>query len=275
MKVYEQRYVNRVYTIHSFHSAFDYNWSDSYSFEGEYHNFWEVVYVVSGAVDITEDDRIYQLTQGHMLIHAPMEFHNICSANGTSPHVLILSFAADGTLPDNLTDGSFLLSLEMGKTYERLFEQAKAFVDNPKMNALSGQEALDRLSAFLMRLSRRYTAESPLLLSRPAMEYARLVDAMNTHICDNLTTEEFARFCNISVSYMKQLFSRFAGVGPKVYYSRLRCSESIRLLQEGFPVAQIAERLNFSSVNYFSDFFKRMTGVSPSRYMHENVDMLR
>ena len=266
MNTYEQRKLQRAYSIHSFYSAFDYNWSESFSFEGESHDFWEVVYVVSGAVDITEDDRIYQLTQGYMLIHAPMEFHKISSANGTSPHVLVLSFAADGLLPENLTDGSFLLSSEMGSTYEKLFQQAKIFVDAPE-NLSIGQEAADRLSAFLMRLSRRYTAENTLLHSRPATIYARVVDAMNENICENLSVEEIARLCNISVSYMKQLFSRFAGVGPKVYYSRLRCSEAIRLLQGGASAARVAEQLNFSSPNYFSDFFKRMTGVPPGRYL--------
>lgn len=271
MRTYDQRKLQRTFTIHSFYSAFDYNWSDRFSFEGESHDFWEIVYVVSGAVDITEDDRIYELTQGYILIHAPMEFHKICSANGTSPHVLVLSFAADGSLPKNLADGSFLLSSEMGSTYEKLFQQAKEFVDDSE-NILMGQEAADRLSAFLMRLSRRYTAENTLLHSRPATVYARLVETMNAHICDNITIEEVARRCNVSVSYMKQLFGRFAGVGPKVYYSRLRCGEAIRLLQEGVPAAQIADQLNFSSPNYFSEFFKRMTGLSPTRYMQKTAE---
>lgn len=264
--------VTPVFTIHSFFSAFDYNWSKNFVYEGEEHNFWEIVYVVSGAVEAVEENRIYHLTQGNLVVHAPMEFHAIRSADGTSPHVLITSFGMDGALPDNLKDGAFLLSADMQKTYESLFLSIKRFFDDPCATAEAGQEATNRLSAFLLRLSRRYTAENPLLRSRPAIEYTKLVETMTARVYDNCTLEELSTQNNISISYVKQLFNRYAGISPKAYYARLRCSEAIRLLSEGCSAAEVADRLNFSSPNYFSVFFKKMTGLPPARYMREKTE---
>jgi two-component system response regulator YesN len=39
-----------------------------------------------------------------------------------------------------------------------------------------------------------------------------------------------------------------------------------RLLDEGFSATEIADKMNFSSPNYFSVFFKKHTGTMPSEY---------
>lgn len=272
MRSFEVKSIIRPFEVDAFCSAFDYKWSQEFRFEGEEHDLWEIVYVISGAVDATEDNRIYHLTAGNLVIHAPMEFHTIRSSGGTSPHVLVATFCANGTLPDNLTDGVFSLSSDMQKQYESLFSPLKQYIDNPKENMLLGYEAALRLSAFLLRLSRKYIAENPLLHSRPAKEYAKLVEAMTKRIGDNLTLEELAEQNSISVSYIKQLFNRYAGISPKAYYARLRCSEAIRLLSEGLSAAEVSDRLNFSSPNYFSVFFKNMTGLPPARYVREKAE---
>lgn len=267
MNYFENKPVLRAFSLQSFYTALDFEWTDSFSYEGEQHDFWEIVYVMSGSVDATENERVYNLSEGQMIIHAPMEFHKIRTVDSAA-HVLILTFSASGELPSNLTDGIFLISAEMRTVFHNLFYQAKQFVENPSENMLLGQEAIDRLSAFLLRLSRRYTAQSHLVNSRSAAEYARLVDLMNESVYENLTAQDFAKMGNISLSYMKQLFSRYAGIGPKAYFARLRCTEASRLLQTGKSATEVAQMMNFSSPNYFSSFFKRMTGTPPVRHAH-------
>lgn len=268
----EGKQIDRQFMLQRYYSAFDFNWNESFQYEGEAHDFWEIVYVMSGAVDVTEDARIYQLTEGMMVLHAPMEFHSIRSAENTSPHVLITTFSTQGELPACLMDGTFTLSYEMRQTFEKIFYQILQFVQEQPGSEPLGQESADRLSAFLLRLSRRYQAENPLLLSRSAKEYHNLVQAMTKRVWDNCTLEELARQCRISASYMKVLFRRYAGISPKMYYARLRCSEAIRLLQEGMTAVEVADRLGFSSPNYFSVFFKKMTGLPPAKYIRSRTE---
>ncbi len=272
MFMLKEKRIDRQFTVQGYYTAFDFNWNESYQYEGEAHDFWEIVYVMSGAVEVTEDARIYQLTEGMMVLHAPMEFHSIRSADNTSPHVLITTFSTLGELPASLMDGTFTLSDEMRQTFERVFYQILHFLQEGSDGEPLGQESADRLSAFLLRLSRRYQAENPLLLSRSAKEYHNLVQAMTDRVWDNCTLEELARQCRISASYMKVLFRRYAGISPKMYYARLRCSEAIRLLQEGMTAVEVADKLGFSSPNYFSVFFKKMTGLPPARYIRSRTE---
>ena len=57
--------VDRVVTVHYF------EYSSSYYFEGEQHDFWEFVYVDKGEVDVLAGGRELRLGRGSLLIHPP------------------------------------------------------------------------------------------------------------------------------------------------------------------------------------------------------------
>lgn len=247
----------------------DYNWNQHFVCTGESHDFWEIVYVMSGAVECTEDERIYRLTEGNMVLHAPMEFHKIRSADGTSPHVLVLSFESTGQLPVSLGEGVFLLSPQEREEYESIFRRVYALRGGQAKGQFAAQECADSMASFLVRLSEAHSARTQLSHSRDAQMYQWLVTLMTERVSDNLVLEELAAQIPVSISYMKVLFRRYAGIGPKTYYSRLRCTEAIRLLRSGLSAAETAERMNFSSPSYFSVFFKKMTGMTPSEYLRQ------
>ena len=90
---------------------------------------------------------------------------------------------------------------------------------------------------------------------------------MKEKVYDNISLNEIAKEKNISVSYIKFLFTMYSGTAPKVYYSKLRCNEAIKLLLKGLSPTEISYLMNFSSPNYFSEFFKKKTGMSPKKYL--------
>ena len=93
---------------------------------------------------------------------------------------------------------------------------------------------------------------------------------MQESVSSNLTLEELAAKNNVSISYLKLLFKKYAGVSPKGYYTRLRLHHAAELLEKGIPISEISDRMSFSSPNYFSEFFKRNTGLSPSEFKKGN-----
>ena len=75
---------------------------------------------------------------------------------------------------------------------------------------------------------------------------------------------DIAEFCNVSQSWLKRIFERFAGVGIHKYFLQMKMSKAAELLQEGVSVTETAERLGFSSQAYFSAAFRRETGSAAS-----------
>ena len=263
MKIIE---IKPSFKFKSIRSAYNFNWDDGFVFEGESHMSWEFVYVVSGCVRVTENENVYNLREGDMIIHAPMEFHTICSDEGTSPNVLVISFVIDGGLPANLTNGVLLLGEKEREEYQYIFERLYSFYHNDELNHLAGQEGSDALSSFLIRVNSNHMAKSKLVMSRSAIEYKKIVTSMIEHLYDNCTLEDIAAYNNTSVSNIKALFRKYCGITPKLHYARLRCTEAIKLMSNGLSAAETADKLNFSSPNYFNTFFKRMTGVPPATF---------
>ena len=251
-------------------TVWNFNWDDSFVFSGETHISWEIVYVVSGCVCVTEDEKLYNLREGDMIIHAPMEFHTIQSAENTNPNVYVITSIVEGELPRNLTDGVFGLSQNEQKEYKEIYSRIFEFFSSNERDMLEGQGCTDALSAFLIKINKSHTAEQRLVLSRSAAEYKRVVMSMTEHVRDNLTLEEIAAINNVSVSNIKALFRKYSGISPKLHYSRLRCTEAIKLMSEGRTAAETANILNFSSPNYFNTFFKRMTGKPPAAFKRDN-----
>ena len=120
--------IHQAFQITGFCTAFPFSWDERFVFHGESHEMWEVVYLSDGAVEVTEDENIYTLSRGSMILHAPMEFHRIRSAHGSSPSGFILSFMAEGNLPEVLKDGPFALTGEQQQAVVNEFSSPEMFL---------------------------------------------------------------------------------------------------------------------------------------------------
>ena len=263
----EHAEISPIFRFTRLRTVWNFNWDDSFIFNGEAHISWEIVYVASGCVCVTEDENLYTLREGDMIIHAPMEFHTIQSADNTSPNVFVITSIVEGELPRNLTEGVFGLTPTEQKEYKEIYARIFEFFNSDERDALEGQGCTDALSAFLIKINRNHTAEQKLLLSHSATEYRKIILSMVDHIYDNCSLEKLAAMNNTSVSNIKALFKRHGGTSPMLHYSRLRCTEAIKLMSEGYSAAETANMLNFSSPNYFNTFFKRMTGKPPAAFI--------
>ena len=82
---------NSKFTITGIVNAIQKNPDSSFSFVGESHPFWELVYVRRGALEVIEREEKYILGEGELICHAPDEFHRIKSTDGTMPSFSVIS----------------------------------------------------------------------------------------------------------------------------------------------------------------------------------------
>jgi AraC-like DNA-binding protein len=258
--------VGRRFLVTAFTSSFSRVFPRDYVFNGESHEMWEMVFVREGEAEATENERVYPLGKNTLVIHAPWEFHCLRSAGGTSPEIYVMSFLAEGELPAALRSGVFRLSESEAVEHMENCKRVMALFAHGARGSYAAQEAADRLAAFLASISRAEPNPSQGSSSSLAVEYRRFATVMAGSVTKNRTLADFAAECGSSVSYMKQLFSKYAGVSPKMYYNKLRVLHAMRLLDEGLSVCEVAEQMNFSSSNYFSVFFERHAGSTPMEY---------
>ena len=93
-----------------------------------------------------------------------------------------------------------------------------------------------------------------------------IIKILENNVCSQLSIQEIADMCNISVSLVNKIFARYSSGGIHKYFLKLKIIKAIELLSDGIEISQISERLAFNNQNYFSLVFKRETGLSPLNY---------
>ena len=114
-----------LFALTGIYSLFEAKYEEGFYFEGECHSPWEMVYIIEGSAGITADDSVYVLKPGDVIVHKPMEFHKIWSADGGSIRILVCSFDLSARFSNNF-GGVYHLT---GKAKESM-ENLLAFIVN-------------------------------------------------------------------------------------------------------------------------------------------------
>lgn len=103
---------------------------------------------------------------------------------------------------------------------------------------------------------------------RRAREY--LLD----HMARDVSLEEVAKACNLSVSHFARAFRRAIGTTPHQWLTARRLEMASRLLCGGMSLADVATECGFSDQSHFTRVFSRGFGVPPGQWrkMHIGVD---
>lgn len=100
---------------------------------------------------------------------------------------------------------------------------------------------------------------------------ASCIRIFRKQFCTRLSLNTLALQFSISKQGLIQKFRRNTGRTPMEYLGSIRLSHSKQLLRDtSLPISEIALRCGFENVYYFSNFFKRVTGVRPSEYRKLN-----
>lgn len=278
----------RVYNVEKIITIFYMEFSKNFSYEGESHDFWEMVYIDKGEMLCTADKNTFVLKSGEMTFHKPNEFHNLSGDHRTAPNVSILTFECKSRAMSQFEGKIFRLDPEEKSLLSTLFSEGLScfkLVDekNPLLQKLkkvenapfgSSQMTKNLLEIFLIKLSRHRDVLSKnqrqsYLIDGVAVPYPvkEILDYLHGNIYGKITVGDVAEAVGKSASTVKQLFAQYRGNGIMKYYNSLKIDEAKKLIREGTcNMAQISDLLHFDNPQYFSKCFKAFTNMTPSEY---------
>ena len=270
--------------------------SKNFYYEGEKHDFWEMVYIDKGEMICTADEKRFVLKSGEMTFHKPNEFHNLSGNSSTAPNVSILTFECKSRAMKYFDGKIFRLNGEEKSLLSELFSEglscyqledySNPLVQKMKMteNAPMGSSQMTKnlLEIFLIKLCRNediVTKEMrrSYMIDGVDIPYdvKEILDYLEGHIYGRITIGDIARHLDKSESAIKQLFAQYREGGIIRYYNARKIKEARRLIREGhYNMTQISDMLQFDNPQYFSKCFKSVTHMTPSEYKASIIEKI-
>lgn len=103
-------------------------------------------------------------------------------------------------------------------------------------------------------------------------ECVAIKDYIQLHFAEDITLDTLAELSGFNKYYLTRMFSKTYGIAPINYLLEKRILHSEELLKStDFSISQISRMVGFSSANYFSQSFKRYTGMTPLSYRETHI----
>ena len=279
--------IEREIVIEGFNSIYYFEFGKDFTHPPEKHDFWEMVYVDSGAINAITNGLGRTLGQGQVIFHRPMELHAHISDKKVPNNMLIVSFTSKSPSMDFFDKKVFTLD-KTEKTLLSLFIKEAGVALGKISGEYSNKEPLDfgnarsgslqlldcYLTEFLLVLKRNGESTGEVVKrSENSRELAEssiielIKNYLKDSIYDNITLSDICTRFYIGKSHLCKLFSEYTGESPIEYLSKLKMAEAKTLLLGGeYSVSRISDMLGYSSIHNFSRAFKKSVGVSPLDY---------
>lgn len=97
-----------------------------------------------------------------------------------------------------------------------------------------------------------------------SVSLTKVIEFIEAHIKDRITMHDLTELTEKSASSINNRFQREYNMSFTEYLTKARIQRAIDLIQEvEMPLYKIAELVGFNEYKYFSQVFKKVTGVSP------------
>lgn len=100
---------------------------------------------------------------------------------------------------------------------------------------------------------------------------------MNENYSKSINLSDVAKHVGLSSEYLSRLFKEETGIKFIVYLNNIRLKQAVKMLQtSNLKVYEIAEKVGYANLSYFSTVFKKSFGINPFDYKNKfckNINM--
>lgn len=270
--------ISRLYTVHYF------EYSKRFSFTGESHDFWELVYADKGDVTVFADDKSFVLEQGNVIFHKPNEWHNVRANGVDAANITIITFASPSKAMSFFENKILSVGQKQKELLSKIVsEYTNAFktpLNDPytthlerRSDAAVASEQLIKL--FLCEFLILFLRNDPSGRQRTVRSIHSsdatlnlLINYMEQNITKTVTLKELMEYSGTNRTAIENIFRENLGRGAVEYFLILKIELAKKYLREdNYNITQISEILGYSSIHYFSRQFKKTTGMTPTEYL--------
>jgi AraC-like DNA-binding protein len=130
-----------------------------------------------------------------------------------------------------------------------------------------------KFEELMLYISQKYPGE--ILALRNTFEQANddavIRQAALANIENNITVEELAFLCNMSISTFKRRFAKIYNTSPSKWLLQQKMKRAATLLRQGdFKTSEVYYKLGYENLSSFIQSFKQVHGITPKQFQLSN-----
>ncbi|HHW47569.1 MAG TPA: AraC family transcriptional regulator [Clostridiaceae bacterium] len=245
---------------------------NSYSFKQREYFLTEIIYVTEGCLEISFNNCRYNVLSGDCLV-IPSRMVVDCrtSSDFNNNAHLGVGFVADIEIVEDYNNETnnmrfpvfttnYIKSIENKDDFEMLF--TKLISDYSNGNNL---EAISDLFLLLSKINLSF--DSSVSSKMNHLYVKKITDYINANAHKKISVKDIAKLLSITPEYASTIFKSVKNETILSYANKVKIKKAKNLLEHSQKsLGEIAEFIGMDNQSYFSRFFKKHVGLSPSAY---------
>ena len=241
------------------------------------HPFSELFYVINGQGAFLAEGSEFPVKQNDMVIINPHVQHTEKSLPGAPLNYIVLGIeglsfsfgrlatARAGVSSQPTPDTVYKHNMSKTNVYSYLNIMLEEITEQQEDYEAVCQNLLEVLLICILRSgSLSVVPDNSRLLNRECTQIKNYLDA---NYSEDITLDSLAALTHMNKYYLAHTFTKYMGLSPINYLLQKRIQEGKSLLEStSYSIAQISDLLGFSSQSYFSQAFRKATGMTPMQY---------
>lgn len=233
-----------------------------------WHEHIEMLFLTHGSCNMTCGQNTFTAKKGDLVFVNDNELHFFDKADKLEYLGLIINPEIFKSLDNN----NFVVEnlIQSDRHIEKIFSSISE--ESTKKSTGYKISIMGYVYELITYLIRNYPKEQS--LSTPSYENeittnrkTEILSYILSHYADKLTTAELAKKWYLSEYYFCKFFKSTTGQSPMNYINRTRIEKSATLLKNtDESITNIAIKVGFNDVNYYSRTFKKFMNMSPTQY---------
>jgi AraC-like DNA-binding protein len=239
-------------------------------------NYFDLLFVHDGHIVIwpTKKSRLELKTGQSVLIYPQTEFDGYSIADCTRVSVQHFAIIDGECLPKEISklmdkeNGCQSFLNIPGRLVERDIERLVGIRQSGNLRLLE----MEMMSAVMVLVLLNIIGAQRELPACCHDDFEELLTLMEKNTDRNISLEEMAEVCGLSVSHFRATFKKHFFQSPGIFFRNMRMNAVAKKLREtSIPIKEISRQGGFEMLPNFYRAFRAVYGVSPAEYRHKNI----
>lgn len=235
-----------------------------------YHQKIELLYIVSGDVDVMINAEKNTLHSGEMAISESYDVHQYLTNHNAVQLVVIFppayTLGYRAFMDKRQLASHFVTDQNLTKQLYALLQQLKGENGNQLIDTGIANMVLGKLVS--------HVGTQPEAFDRDADLMRRILSYVEDHYADDITLESISANFSYNIHYFSRVFNRFFNKSLSDYLAEVRLVHVLQQLENSTAsIADAAFGNGFSSLQSFYRHFSRVYHTSPKEYLAKNKNV--